>query len=74
MDAGLLVLGQVCADAGPGVEGADACRGGAHSLHQGALRHELGLKLAGLVQLLEEVALRRVRRGGEGAADLLHAP
>src|SRR5512133_577175 len=60
--ARLLPLRHLRADAGGGVEAADAGAAGADPLRQRPLRHELHLQLAGEVLALELLVLAHVRR------------
>ena len=65
-----LALGQLGADAGGSVKGADAGGGGAHPFRQRTLRHQLGVQLAVVVHPHEGRNLRRMRGRGKGADHL----
>ena len=66
-----LALGQLGADAGGGVERADAGGGSAHPLGQGALGNQLGVQLIVVVHLDERGDLRRMGGSGKGADHFL---
>ena len=69
-DAMFLAFGDLGADAGGGVEGADACAGGADSFRQSSLGDKLSFDLAAVVEFFEVGGLGRMRGGGKGADDL----
>ena len=70
--ARLAALGEFGADRGGCVERRDAGTRGAQPFRQRALRHQLGIDLAGFVIFGERQHVGRTRGGGEGADHLLH--
>ena len=69
----LLAFGEFGADAGGGVEGSDACAGGADAFGEGALGNEFSFGLACVVELFEVGGLGGMGSRGEGADDFFDA-
>ena len=68
----LLAIGQLGADAGGGVEGADSRAGGSDPLRKSSLGDKLPLSLARVVQFFEVSGLGWMWRRRKGADDLSH--